>query len=146
MLSLHLFSWNALSERLQWRPCVICPNSLGTIAFRWNCRAMSVHYTCSCAHRQSLSRALLEAASSCTGTLCSYHALFDACRFACIGFPHIRHANDYASGVLLHKKEVKASQLKWQCSPICKSLYDFKDRTDLSKLAVRAHKYLLGTF
>ena len=66
------------------------------------------------------------------------------CRYHWTKFPHIRDADDFAKGVLLNKKKVKQFQLKWQDSVMGRSLYDFQGDKDLSKLAVRIHKALLG--
>lgn len=61
-----------------------------------------------------------------------------------IKFPLIRDGDDFAKGVLLNKKKVKQSQLKWQDSVINNSLYDFQGDKELTKLALRIHKALLG--
>lgn len=59
-------------------------------------------------------------------------------------FPNIRDADAFAKGVLLNKKKVKQNQLRWQPSVIPRSIYDFGADKELSKLATRIHKALLG--
>jgi hypothetical protein len=55
-------------------------------------------------------------------------------------------SDDFAKGVLLNKKKVKQNQLKWQKDVVSRSLYDFQGDKDLSKLAIRIHKAMLGAW
>ena len=65
-------------------------------------------------------------------------------RYQWTNFPRLRDADDFAKGVLFNKGTVKANMLRWQEGAINKSLYDFYDDADLSKLAVTVHKNILG--
>ena len=58
-------------------------------------------------------------------------------------FPKIRNPDDFARGVILHKKKVKAMQLRWQITVIPRSILDFPGKEE-SKIACRIHKAILG--
>jgi myosin heavy subunit len=58
-------------------------------------------------------------------------------------FGRVRSADDFARGILLNKKKVKASQLRWQPGVIPTSILEFANK-DLIKTATRLHKDILG--
>ncbi len=54
-------------------------------------------------------------------------------------------SDDFSKGVLLNKRRVRQNQLKWQQAVVVRSMYRFpKADVELSKLAIRTHKALLG--
>jgi len=55
----------------------------------------------------------------------------------------IRTPDDFARGILLNKKKVKASQLRWQAGVIPTSILDYSSK-ELAKTATRLHKDILG--
>jgi len=57
-------------------------------------------------------------------------------------YANIRSVDDFAKGIILSKKKIKESMLKWQSNQIPKSLLEMDK--DLSKLACRVHKSILG--
>jgi len=57
-------------------------------------------------------------------------------------YANIRSVDDFAKGVILNKKRVKEGMLKWQGNLIAKSVLELDK--DLSKMAVRIHKNILG--
>lgn len=55
----------------------------------------------------------------------------------------IRTPDDFARGILLNKKKVKAGQLRWQPGVIPTSILDYSSK-ELAKTATRIHKDVLG--
>jgi myosin heavy subunit len=55
----------------------------------------------------------------------------------------IRTPDDFAKGILLNKKKVKAAQLRWQAGVIPTSILDYSSK-ELSKTSTRLHKDILG--
>jgi len=64
-------------------------------------------------------------------------------KYVFVKFPKIRSPDEFARGVMLQKKKVKAAQLRWQPSVVPTSLIDFANK-DLAKAATKIHRNILG--
>ena len=64
-------------------------------------------------------------------------------KFLFVKYPKIRTPDEFARGVMLNKKKVKAAQLRWQPSVVPTSLIDYANK-ELAKAATKIHRSILG--